>query len=284
MALNKLKIFLEMIKVEHTVFALPFAYLGAFMAAGGRPSFHDLFWVTGAMIGARTAAMSLNRLIDRHLDALNPRTANRALPRGLISVAEVLFFIFLSFALLFYSAWQLNMLCVKLLPIAVFVLTIYSYTKRWTWACHFVLGFADGMAPLGAWIGVTGSIDLPGILLGLAVAAWVAGFDLIYACQDYEFDRAYGLYSIPARFGRPAALSWARYLHVLAVILLAATGYALALSWPYYTGVVAAAVILAYEHYLVSPEDLSRVNMAFFNMNGYLSILMFAFTLLALLV
>ncbi|MEW8958744.1 MAG: UbiA-like polyprenyltransferase [Moorella sp. (in: firmicutes)] len=282
MACRKLKIFLEMIKFEHTIFALPFAYLGAFLAAGGRPTLAQLGWITLAMIGARTAAMSLNRLIDRHIDALNPRTADRALPRGLLSVAEVWLYTIISFALLFYAAARLNWLCVQLLPIAVFVLIVYSYTKRWTWACHLVLGLADSLAPVGAWVAVRAAVDLPAVVLGLGMGSWVAGFDIIYACQDYDFDRQYGIHSIPARFGKARALTIARILHAFAVLMLVLVGLLLDLSPTYFLGVILAAVILIYEHRLVSPEDLSRINIAFLNLNGYLSVLMFIFTFLAL--
>lgn len=279
---RKLNIFLEMIKFEHTIFALPFAYLGAFLAAGGIPTAHQLFWITMAMLGARTAAMSLNRLIDRHIDALNPRTANRALPRGLISVLEVGVYTVLSFLLLFFAAWQLNDLCVRLLPIAVFILVIYSYTKRWTWGCHLVLGLADSLAPMGAWVAVRASLDLPAIVLGLGMGLWVAGFDIIYACQDYDFDRQHGIHSIPARFGKEKALFIARVLHGTSLSFLVALGVLLQLGVVYFVGVVVAGLILIHEHRLVSPEDLSRLNIAFLQMNGYLSVLMFIFTVLAL--
>lgn len=279
---RKLNIFLEMIKFEHTIFALPFAYLGAFLAAGGIPTAHQLFWITMAMLGARTAAMSLNRLIDRHIDALNPRTANRALPQGLISVLEVWVYTILSFLLLFFSALQLNELCVRLLPIAVFILVIYSYTKRWTWGCHLVLGLADSLAPMGAWVAVRASLDLPAVILGLGMGLWVAGFDIIYACQDYDFDRQYGIHSIPARFGKEKALFIARVLHGASLSFLLALGILLQLGVIYFAGVVVAGLILIHEHRLVSPDDLSRLNIAFLQMNGYLSVLMFIFTVLAL--
>lgn len=279
---KKLHIFLEMIKFEHTIFALPFAYLGAFLAAGGIPTAHQLLWITLAMLGARTAAMSLNRLIDRHLDALNPRTANRALPRGLISALEVWVYTILSFLLLFFSAYQLNDLCVRLLPVAVFILVIYSYTKRWTWGCHLVLGLADGLAPMGAWVAVRASLDLPALVLGLGMGLWVAGFDIIYACQDYDFDRQYGIHSIPARFGKERALLIARVFHAVSVGFLLALGVLLRLGALYFVGVAVAGLILIHEHRLVSPQDLSRINIAFLQMNGYLSVLMFVFTVLAL--
>ena len=280
MASNKFKTFLEMIKFEHTIFALPFAYLGAFLASGGFPSGYDLFWVTLAMVGARTAAMSLNRLIDRHIDALNPRTAGRALPKGTLSIAEVWLYTIISFVLLFIAAAQLNPLCVKLMPIAVFVLVIYSYTKRWTWACHLVLGAALGLAPLGSWVAVTGSIDLPGVMLGLAVAFWVAGFDIIYACQDFEFDKAAGIHSIPAQFGINKSLIISALFHLISPILLAAIGFYLGLGIFYLIGVLIATGLLIHEHRLVKPNDLSKIGVAFMNMNGYLSMVMFLFTLL----
>lgn len=282
MAWRKFRIFLEMIKFEHTIFALPFAYLGAFIAAGGHPTPSQLGWITLAMLGARTAAMSLNRLIDRHLDALNPRTANRALPRGLISVAEVWLYTLLSFGLLFFAATRLNRLCVELMPIAVLVLVLYSYTKRWTWACHLFLGLADALAPVGAWVAIRAAIDLPSVILGLGMGSWVAGFDIIYACQDYDFDCRYGVHSIPVRFGKERALVIARYLHAFSIIMLVGLGFLTHLSWLYFLGVLLAAAILVHEHRLVAPEDLSRLNLAFLNMNGYLSVLMFIFTLLAL--
>ncbi|KKM08781.1 prenyltransferase [Clostridiales bacterium PH28_bin88] len=279
----KMRVFLEMIKFEHTVFALPFAYLGAFLAVRGMPTLAQLFWITMAMVGARTAAMSLNRLIDRHIDALNPRTASRALPQGLLSVAEVWVYTLASFALLYISASRLNILCVQLMPIAVLILVVYSYTKRWTWACHLVLGLADGLAPLGAWVAITGSVDLPGVILGLAVGLWVAGFDVIYACQDYEFDMNHRIHSIPARFGMPVALHVSRLMHALATIALTGVGLYLGLGFFYWVGVVAAAGLLIYEHRLISPQDLSKLGVAFLNVNSYLSLTMFVFTLLEVL-
>lgn len=268
--------FLEMIKFEHTIFALPFAYLAALLAAGGLPAAREIFWITLAMVGARTAAMSLNRVIDRTMDALNPRTAGRALPRGLLSVAEVWLYTLAAFALLTVSAWQLNPLCLKLMPVAVAVLVLYSYTKRWTWACHLVLGVADGLAPMGAWVAITAAFNLPGVLLWVAVSLWVAGFDVIYACQDVEFDRQYGVKSIPARFGLAAALTTARVWHLLAFLALVATGVTAGGGFFYWAGLTLAGLLLVREHRLVSPADLTRVGLAFFNVNGYLSLLMLA--------
>jgi len=282
--IGRVKTFSEMIKFEHTVFALPFAYLGAFLALKKTPAASQLFWITLAMVGARTAAMALNRLIDRHIDARNPRTAERAIPKGLLSLAEVWFYVIASFALLLVAAWQLNPLglavplTVKLMPIAVVILSIYSYTKRFTWTCHLVLGLAIGLAPVGSWVAVTGQMTWPSVALGLAVATWVAGFDVIYACQDYEFDKAHGIHSVPARFGLRAALIISSVLHGLTALLLTGMGLYLGLGYFYWLGVLIAVGILIYEHSLVSPTDLSRLDAAFFNMNGILSVIMFIFT------
>lgn len=286
---TKLKIFLEMIKFEHTIFALPFAYLGGFLAArslypGGFPAFSQLFWITLAMFGARTAAMSLNRLIDRQIDARNPRTADRALPAGQLRIFEVYVFILLSFLLLGYAAYHLNLLALKLMPIAVVVLVLYPYTKRFTWACHFVLGIALSLAPMGAWIGVTGHWAIAPILLGLGVMIWTAGFDIIYACQDLEFDLGEGLHSVPVRFGLKKGLLISAFLHVLAPLFLIAAGVLQKLFWFYYLGVAIAVILLYRQHRIVSDKDLSRVGAAFFNLNGYLSVIIFVFTLIDLLV
>lgn len=284
MAFKKVRHFAEMIKFEHTIFALPFAYLGAFLPNRGMPTGYQFIWITLAMVGARTAAMALNRLIDRRIDARNPRTANRHIPKGVLSVPEVWLYVVAAWILLLISAWQLNPLhqavplTVKLMPIAVFVLTVYPYTKRFTWACHLVLGVADGLAPVGAWIGVTGRFEFPALLLGLAVMTWVAGFDLIYALQDYEFDRQVGIYSIPVRFGVKTALVLSAILHLLTILFLGWTGFILHLGYLYWSGLIVASAIFIYEHSLVSPTDLSRLDAAFFNMNGILSVLTFIFT------
>ncbi|MCI3920283.1 putative 4-hydroxybenzoate polyprenyltransferase [Paenibacillus sp. TRM 82003] len=282
--LNKIKVFLEMIKIEHTVFALPFAYMGSILAAvvelNRLPAWSEIGWITLAMIGARSAAMGLNRVIDAAIDADNPRTALRAIPAGLLSKKEVLLFIVASFALLFVAAFQLNLLCVYLLPIAVFFLTFYSYTKRFTWACHLVLGVTIALSPLGGWVAVTGSVDAVAFVLFGAVACWVAGFDILYACQDAEFDRGKGLHSIPARFGIARALWFARALHVLTAIGLVFIWWMAGLSWGYLIGLGIAYIVLFYEHALVKPNDLSKINTAFMTMNGILSVVVFAFTLI----
>lgn len=276
--------FLAMIKFEHTIFALPFAYIAALLTERRLPTAHDIFWVTLAMVGARTAAMSLNRLIDREIDAKNPRTAGRALPRGLLSVKEVWVYVFLSFGLLLISAWQLSPLALKLFLPAVVVLWLYSYTKRFTWACHFYLGFTLGLAPVATWVAITNELALAPVLLGTGVLFWVAGFDIVYACMDYDFDRREGIFSIPARFGIEAALKVARLCHLLAPVFFAVTGIVLDLGPLYLIGVGFAVMVLIYEHRLVHPEDLSRVGVAFFNMNGIVSTEMFFFTLADILV
>lgn len=281
--IRKLKIILEMIKFEHTVFALPFAYfgavLGAFIIDGRWPTFSHWIWITVAMVGARSAAMSLNRLIDEQIDKHNPRTASRAIPAGLISKVEVLFFIVVSFALLFYSAFMLNMLAVYLLPLAVFFLVIYSYTKRFTWACHLILGITIAIAPLGGWVGATGTLTWETMLLFTAVALWTAGFDVIYATQDANYDRENNLYSIPSRFGIRSALIIARFLHIVSFLAFVSLFFLTPLGWLYLVGVIIAGGIMVYEHTLVSADDLSKVDVAFFTMNGILSLVMFIFTI-----
>ncbi|HEV7127464.1 MAG TPA: UbiA-like polyprenyltransferase [Ktedonobacterales bacterium] len=287
---GKTRIFLDAIKFEHTIFALPFAYLGMVLAARGSlgwPGWGKLFWITLAMAGARTLAMTLNRLIDAAIDAQNPRTANRALPRRLLRPVEMLAGAVISGAVLLVAAAQLNPLCLRLAPVAVIFLVGYSYTKRFTWLCHFALGLTDGIAPIGGWLAVNPTLSLanlvPPALLGLAVAAWVGGFDLIYGCQDIAFDRAHGLHSIPARFGPMAALQVSEALHGASVGLLAAVGGMLHLAWPFWIAVGVAAWLLIWEHRLVHPDDFSRLDVAFFNMNGYIAVSVFVFSLAAVL-
>ncbi|AVF25780.1 putative 4-hydroxybenzoate polyprenyltransferase [Paenibacillus larvae subsp. larvae] len=280
--------FLEMIKFEHTLFALPFAFMGTLLGAivetGALPTWWQIWWITVAMVGARTAAMSLNRLIDKNIDARNPRTAGRALPAGLISNLEVIIYIVASFGLLFWATYHLNVLSMKLLPIAVFFVVLYSYTKRFTWLCHFVLGITLGFAPLGGWVAVTGEMSAAALILFITVVFWSAGFDIVYACQDEEFDRKEGLHSIPSRFGIPKALWIARILHVLTAVGLVSLFFITNLSWVYLIGILIAYVILFYEHKLVSPDDLSKLNQAFFTMNGILSTVVFVFTCMDLFV
>jgi 4-hydroxybenzoate polyprenyltransferase len=288
---RKLRTFLDSIKFEHTIFALPFAYLGVVLAARaqhGWPGLGPLIWVTLAMAGARTVAMAVNRLADASMDALNPRTANRALPQRLLKPAEMAGFALLAGAVMVFSAAQLNPLCLALSPVAALFLVGYSYTKRFTWLCHLVLGLTDGIAPIGGWLAINPTISVanlvPPLLLGLAVAAWVGGFDLIYSCQDIAFDRAHGLYSIPSRFGAQRALEISEMMHGASIGLLAAVGGLLGLAWPFWIGVGVAAWLLIWEHRLVHPEDFSQLDVAFFNMNGYIAVSVFAFSLLAVII
>lgn len=277
-----LKIFFDMIKFEHTIFALPFAYLGMVLAANGLPTLHQFVWITVAMASARTVAMSLNRLIDREFDARNPRTMNRPLPRGLITPRAVLLIALIALVLFEFSAWQLNPFCLMLSPLALLFLVGYHYAKRVTWLSHWILGFTDGIAASGAWAAVRGSLDPLAYLLWFVVVVWMAGFDLIYACQDVDVDRREGLQSVPARFGISAALTLARLNHAITVVALAAVGLFAHLGWPFWVGWAAVALLLAYENSIVKPNDLSRLNLAFFNVNGYISVLVFVSALLGL--
>jgi 4-hydroxybenzoate polyprenyltransferase len=267
--------FLDAIKFEHTVFALPFAYVAMVLAADGWPAWPTLLWVTLAMAGARTLAMAVNRLADRFIDAANPRTARRHLPVGLLTPAQVAGAAVAAGALLLLSAYMLNPLCLALAPLAVLFLVGYSYTKRFTWLSHWILGFTDGIAAAGGWIAVRGAFAPPVYVLWFALTVWIAGFDLIYACQDVEFDRRTGLHSVPARFGIPAALATARACHVLTIAAFALLGWMMGLGWLYWLGVVVVAGLLVYEHSLVSPGDLSRLDVAFFNVNGYIAVILF---------
>ncbi len=267
--------FLDAIKFEHTVFALPFAYVAMVLAADGWPGWHTLIWVTLAMVGARTLAMSVNRLADRFIDAANPRTARRHLPAGLLTPAQVTIAAVAAAALLVVSASMLNPLCLALAPLAVLFLVGYSYTKRFTWLSHWILGFTDGIAAGGGWIAVRGAFAPPVYVLWFALTVWIAGFDLIYACQDVQFDREHRLHSVPARFGIPAALTIARVCHVLTITAFALLGVTMGLGWLYWLGVAVVAGLLVYEHSLVSPSDLSRLDVAFFNVNGYIAVILF---------
>ncbi len=278
---DKIKHFFNMLKFEHTIFALPFAYVGMILGSmaeyGTYPAFRTVLWVTLAMIGARSAAMALNRVIDKSIDALNPRTSNREIVVGKVSIKEAVIFICGSFLLLFYAAYQLNTLAIYLLPVAVFVLVIYSYTKRFTWLCHIVLGCATGLAPMGGWVGATGSLPLHAWLLFFTVALWTAGFDIIYACQDIKYDRQQNLHSIPVRFGVVNALWISRIFHVISAVLLFSWFSIFNLGFVYLVGTVLASVILFYEHTLVKPNDFSKLHTAFFTMNGILSMVIFIF-------
>ena len=271
--------FYSLVKFEHTVFALPFAYVGAFLAVDGVPTAHDLLWITVAMVGARSLAMGLNRLIDAGLDARNPRTARRELPAGLLSPPQVVLFCAASLIAFLVAVYQLDPLVHWLWPIPVAGFVIYPYLKRWTWLCHAWLGAVDGLAPIGAWAAITGSIPWEAWALGGAVALWVAGFDLFYSLLDLEIDRAQGLESVAVRFGEHGAFRGARACHLGTVALLVLAGLGLDVGVLYWLGAAAVAALLAYEHSLVRPGDLRRLDTAFFTMNGVISVAFFVFVL-----
>jgi len=284
---GKARDFLELIKFEHTIFALPFAYLGMLLApTDGWPTWHQFLWITIAMAAARTLAMGANRVIDRVLDARNPRTARRPLASGRVAMSTAVGGTALSALLLTVAAWRLGPLPLALLPGAAVFLVGYSWTKRFTWLSHFVLGFTDGLAPMGAWAAVRGSVltagDLPAWILLGAVIVWIGGFDLIYACQDVAFDRAEGLLSVPARFGVAVALRLSIACHAVTMAYLVGLGVLVGLAWPYWLGMLVVAGLLAHEHSLVRPDDLSRVDMAFFNVNGMISVTLLVSVLTAL--
>ena len=275
--LHNLRVTLEMIKWEHSIFALPFALCGAMLAAGGIPPAHQLWWIIVAMVAARSAAMAFNRWADATIDAANPRTSSRALPAGQLSPGFVVTFVVVSSGVFIFSASQLNRLTLLLSPVALAVLLLYSYTKRVTRWSHLVLGFALGIAPAAAWIAVRGSLDPRILLLTAAVTFWVSGFDVLYACQDFDFDCQAGLHSVPRYFGIPAALWIARAFHLIMVLLLIALLISFDLGMWAGVGVLAVTLLLLYEHSLVRSDDLSKLNAAFFTMNGVISVLFFVF-------
>ncbi|MFA6110174.1 MAG: UbiA-like polyprenyltransferase [Candidatus Latescibacterota bacterium] len=269
----------RMVKLSHSLFALPFALASAALASERvEVTAVQVGWIALAMVGARSAAMGFNRLADRRIDAANPRTRGRELPQGRVSPAAAAIFVTLSAGLLILAAYRLNPLCFALSPVLLALLFGYSYTKRFTWASHLVLGVGLGAAPVAAWLALTGTVAEPPLLLGAAVVAWVAGFDVIYACQDHDFDRGFGLHSLPVRLGVARALQTARGLHLLALALLAILGTRVGVGPVYWAGVVAVAGLLVYEHRLVRADDLSRLDLAFFTMNGVISVVFLAFT------
>jgi 4-hydroxybenzoate polyprenyltransferase len=269
--------FASLVKIEHTVFALPFAYIGALLSVEEVPSAHDLIWITLAMVGGRSLAMGLNRLIDAEIDARNPRTVGRELPAGRLSIRQVVVFCALAFALYLVSCFQLDPLVRWLWPIPVIGFVVYPYLKRFTWLSHLWLGVVDGLAPVGGWVAVTGELPWEAWALGGAVAFWIAGFDCFYSLFDRDVDAEQGLHSVAVRFGVEGAFWGARLCHVATVLLLAAVGAGLELSWFYWLGVIAVAGLLAYEHRLVSPRDLRRLDAAFFTVNGVISLVFLAF-------
>ncbi|MGA2111861.1 MAG: UbiA-like polyprenyltransferase [Anaerolineales bacterium] len=274
--LRQARTFLEMIKFEHTVFALPFAYVGMVLAAKGWPSVYQALWITVAMVAARTFGMGGNRLIDLQFDRINPRTKNWPLSTGLLRPWVAWLALGVSAAVLGVAAWRLGSLPLRLLPAAYAILIGYSFTKRFTWLSHFAMGFVDGLAPLGAWVGERNSLftarDLPAWILLLTVTLWMGGVDAIYGCADYVFDQQQGLHSLAARYGIPVALRVSDFSHALAVALLLVLGVWASLGWIYWLGLLAVIALLFYEHSLIRPSDLSRINLAFFNVNGYISL------------
>lgn len=278
--LERLVLYLKLIKFSHSIFALPFALTAAIIAASGIPSLEQMFWIVVAMVGARSGAMGLNRIIDRKIDAENPRTSGREIPAGKVRVMDAVIFTTISFAVLVYAAYMLNPLCLKLSPVAIAVVFLYPYTKRFTWLSHFVLGLSLSAAPLGAWIAVRGTLDWQILPLAFAVIFWLAGFDALYALQDMEFDKTFGLYSIPKKFGIKKTLVLSNVFHIVSWSLLGITGFIFNLGAVYWIGMAIVATLFIYEHSLVKPDDLNRLDMAFFNMNGYISLTVFLFTLL----
>jgi 4-hydroxybenzoate polyprenyltransferase len=278
---KKIRTVLEMIKFEHSVFALPFALVGAMLAArasGARwPGAWQIFWIVVAMVGARSAAMTMNRIADVDYDRRNPRTKMRALPAGQLTLGFAAAFTVVAAAVLVFAAWKLNSLALKLSPVALAMLFLYSYTKRFTMWSHLVLGFCLGISPAAAWIAIRGSLDPHMLILCAAVTLWVGGFDVLYACQDIEFDHQAGLFSIPKRFGIARSLGIARAMHLAMVALLVWLGWSFGLGWPAWAGIVVVAALLGYEHSLVKPNDLSKMNAAFFTVNGYISLLFLLF-------
>jgi 4-hydroxybenzoate polyprenyltransferase len=271
--------FASLVKIEHTVFALPFAYIGALLCVRRIPSAHDLVWITLAMVGARSLAMGLNRIVDAQIDARNPRTATRELPAGLLSRTQVVVFCAIAFGLYLLACFQLDPIVRWLWPIPLVGFVVYPYLKRFTWLSHVWLGAVDGLAPVGAWVAITGRLPWEAWALGAAVAAWIAGFDLFYSLFDRDVDIEQGLHSVAARFGAGGVFLGARLLHVATVTLLVAVGLGLHLGLLYWLGVVAVAVLLLYEHSLVRPGDLRRLDAAFFTVNGVISVVFFAFVL-----
>ncbi len=281
--IDKIRILLEMIKFKHTVFALPFALTGAFLAARGIPSLRVFFWVIIAMVGARTAAMTFNRIADHRFDAANPRTDKRAIPAGEISLKESRLMVAAASALFFLACWMLNTLALILSPFALGLTFFYSLTKRFTWLCHVVLGIALAVSPLGGWVATAADLSGYPWVLSLGVLFWVTGFDIVYASQDAEFDRKAGLYSMPASLGRRNAFRLAVTFHALAFVLFTLTGYLQNLNFIYYIGIALTGSALFYQHLIVNPRDLSRIQVSFFSMNGFISLTLFAATCISLL-
>lgn len=280
--IDKLKAHLDNIAFSHSVFALPFAYMGAVLASGGLPPWRDLLWITIAMVGARSSALAINNLVDLKYDRIHPRFTKRPLVTGVIARSEAVAFILGSLAVFLLAASRLHPVCLELAPFAIVPFVIYPYMKRFSWTCHLVLGLALACAPVGAWLAIRGEANLPVVVLAVSVAVWIAGFDVVYGCLDVDFDRAQGLHSIPARFSVERALVFAKWLHGLSLAGFFSVGIIQGLSWLYFTGVMLAAAVLVYQHTIVSADDLSAVTQKYFMRNGLVSIFVFLFTLISL--
>jgi len=279
---KKIKIILEMIKFEHSIFALPFVYIGAFLAQRGFPPWDKLFWILVAVVSARSVAMAFNRLVDKDIDAQNPRTKDRTLPKGLLTPRWVIGFIIFCTFLFFVATYNLNRLVFYLSPVALFIITGYSYTKRFTWLTHLFLGIADGLAPLGGWLAIKPVFSIVPLWLFWGVAFWIAGFDILYSCLDYEFDKKQGLHSIPVRFGIKNSLYLSTFFHILTVICFYYVGKDAQLNLFYFYGLGVVSLLLLYEHLIIKPHDFSKLTMAFFTVNGIISISMFFIILVSL--
>lgn len=279
---RKIAVLLEMVKFQHTVFAMPFALMGALLAARGLPALRVFFWVVIAMVGARTCAMTFNRIVDRRFDAANPRTADRALPAGQVSLSESWLMTVLSGVLFFFACFMLNTTALLIAPFALGLTLVYSLTKRFTWMCHVVLGLALACSPLGGWVAVADGVSGYPWVLSVGVFFWVAGFDCIYACLDADFDREAGLYSMPAIFGSSSSFRIAVVFHLLAFGLFTLTGLQMGLNFWYYAGIAVTGAALFYQHFIVNPQDLSRIRMSFFSMNGLIALILFAATCVSL--
>ena len=280
MVLKKLKNYGELVMFSHTLFSLPFALIGMIWAAEGLPSATTIFWILIALIGARNGANALNRIVDKDIDKKNPRTANRHLPKGIVKDYEVYGIVVLCFLIFVLAAYMLNPLCFMLSPVALFLFIIYSFTKRFTWLCHLVLGITCGGAPVGAWLAVTGKFALAPIILGAVVTLWIAGFDIIYATQDIEFDRNIGLFSIPVKFGLKGALYISTFFHFIMILLLISLYFIIHTGWIYLFGIFISSILLAIEHYIVSPSNEKKMKIASYNINQVVSVLICIFTML----
>ena len=282
--LKKIVILLEMIKFEHTVFALPFAFMGAFLSARGVPGPATFAWIVLAMVGARTCAMGFNRIVDRKFDEANPRTASRALPAKTVKLSEAWVMVILAGGVFFFACYNLNQLTLILSPFALALTLFYSLTKRFTWLCHVFLGVALAFSPLGGWVAVSGTLQNYPFVLSAGVLFWVAGFDTVYACLDADFDAQSGLFSLPSRFGRRNAFRIAVLFHVIAFALFVLTGIIAGLNYFYYIGIIFTGAALFYQHFVVTPRDLSKIQLSFFTLNGLISLTLFVATWLSLVV